>query len=166
MCNSRCHSSSCRPSSCARNGERIMVNASSCNNGTQRNRCSCMNTYRPQSGSCGCHQGDGCGCGNPCRPRPPKPCPPRPPRPCPPRPCPPRPCPPKPCPPRPCPPRPSCEDRCAQQYRQCVRNCQNQGQRFERMPESYGEDDVFERFDEYNDGNAYDAYDDFNDYED
>lgn len=37
-----------------------------------------------------------------------------------PRPCPPRPCPPRPCPPRPC---PSCEDRCASQYRNCMRNC-------------------------------------------
>ncbi len=32
----------------------------------------------------------------------------------------PRPCPPRPCPPRPC---PSCEDRCASQYRNCMRNC-------------------------------------------
>lgn len=49
-----------------------------------------------------------CGCQNTCRPKP-----------CPPRPCPPRPCPPRPCPPR----RPSCEDRCAAQYRNCMRNC-------------------------------------------
>lgn len=44
-----------------------------------------------------------CGCQNTCRPKP---------------------CPPRPCPPRPCPPhRPSCEDRCAAQYRNCMRNC-------------------------------------------
>ena len=45
------------------------------------------------------------------------------PRPCTPPTCPSRPCPPKPCrPQRPCP-RPDCEDRCVDQYRNCLRNC-------------------------------------------
>lgn len=45
------------------------------------------------------------------------------PRPCTPPTCPSRPCPPKPCrPQRPCP-RPDCEDRCVDQYRDCLRNC-------------------------------------------
>ena len=136
MYNSRCNcsSNSGRGSSCARNGERILVNQSGCNT-ESRSRCSCVNTYRPgcggNHGSCGCHHHDndcgcgsngnshGCGCGNH-RPCPPRPCPPRP---CPPKPCPPSPCPPRPCPPRPCPPRPSCEDRCREQYRRCMRNC-------------------------------------------
>lgn len=83
-------------------GERIRVNgANSCGCGTHH--CHCEDSCRPK----------------PCppRPRPPKPCPPRP---CPSRPCPPRPCPPRPRPPKPC---PSCEDRCASQYRNCMRNC-------------------------------------------
>lgn len=83
-------------------GERIQVNnANSCGCGS--NHCHCQDSCRP-------------------KPCPPRPCPPRPcrPKPCPPRPCPPRPCRPRPCPPRPC---PSCEDRCASQYRNCMRNC-------------------------------------------
>ena len=89
MYNSRCNcsSNSGRGSSCARNGERILVNQSGCNT-ESRSRCSCVNTYRPgcggNHGSCGCHHHDndcgcgsngnshGCGCGNhrPCPPRP------------------------------------------------------------------------------------------------
>ena len=150
MYNSRCNcsSNSGRGSSCARNGERILVN---------RSRCSCVNTYRPgcggNHGSCGCHHHDndcgcgsngnshGCGCGNH--------------RPCPPRPCPPKPCPPRPCPPRPCPPRPSCEDRCREQYRRCMRNCRL---RDDDLREDYAEafdydetDRKYEEYEEYED---------------
>ena len=68
MYNSRCNcsSNSGRGSSCARNGERILVNQSGCNT-ESRSRCSCVNTYRPgcggNHGSCGCHHHDNdCGC--------------------------------------------------------------------------------------------------------
>ncbi|EHO21985.1 hypothetical protein HMPREF0981_03833 [Erysipelotrichaceae bacterium 6_1_45] len=168
MYNSRCNcsSNSGRGSSCARNGERILVNQSGCNT-ESRSRCSCVNTYRPgcggNHGSFGCHHHDndcgcgsngnshGCGCGNH-RPCPPRPCPPRP---CPPKPCPPRPCPPRPCPPRPCPPRPSCEDRCREQYRRCMRNCRL---RDDDLREDYAEafdydetDRKYEEYEEYED---------------
>ncbi len=130
MYNSRCNcsSNSGRGSSCARNGERILVNQSGCNTESPVPRCSCVNTYRPgcggNHGSCGCHHHDNdCGCGSngklswlwlrqspsvsaktmSTQDQ------------CPPKPCPPKPCPPRPCPPRPCPPRPSCEDRCREQ---------------------------------------------------
>lgn len=100
MNNTRCNgsSNSGRSSSCSRNGERIMVNRSG-GNTDRRSRCSCVNTYRPGSGG---NQGD-CGCGrnmqdHNCQ-RPQRPCP------------------------KPCPPRRSCEDRCQEQYRRCVRNC-------------------------------------------
>ena len=51
MYNSRCNcsSNSGRGSSCARNGERILVNQSGCNT-ESRSRCSCVNTYRPGCG--------------------------------------------------------------------------------------------------------------------
>ena len=148
MYNSRCNcsSNSGRGSSCARNGERIMVNQSGCNT-ESRSRCSCVNTYRPgcggNHGSCGCHHHDndcgcgsngnshGCGCGNH------------------------RPCPPRPCPPRPCPPRPSCEDRCREQYRRCMRNCRL---RDDDLREDYAEafdydetDRKYEEYEEYED---------------
>ena len=57
MYNSRCNcsSNSGRGSSCARNGERIMVNQSGCNT-ESRSRCSCVNTYRP---GCGGNHGSG-----------------------------------------------------------------------------------------------------------
>lgn len=148
MYNSRCNcsSNSGRGSSCARNGERILVNQSGCNT-ESRSRCSCVNTYRPgcagNHGSCGCHHHDndcgcgsngnshGCGCGNH------------------------RPCPPRPCPPRPCPPRPSCEDRCREQYRRCMRNCRL---RDDDLREDYAEafdydetDRKYEEYEEYED---------------
>ena len=148
MYNSRCtcSSNSGRGSSCARNGERILVNQSGCNT-ESRSRCSCVNTYRPgcggNHGSCGCHHHDndcgcgsngnshGCGCGNH------------------------RPCPPRPCPPRPCPPRPSCEDRCREQYRRCMRNCRL---RDDDLREDYAEafdydetDRKYEEYEEYED---------------
>ena len=148
MYNSRCNcsSNSGRGSSCARNGERILVNQSCCNT-ESRSRCSCVNTYRPgcggNHGSCGCHHHDndcgcgsngnshGCGCGNH------------------------RPCPPRPCPPRPCPPRPSCEDRCREQYRRCMRNCRL---RDDDLREDYAEafdydetDRKYEEYEEYED---------------
>ncbi|MEE1466984.1 MAG: hypothetical protein UF734_15285, partial [Clostridium sp.] len=70
MYNSRCNcsSNSGHRSSCARNGERIMVNQSGCNTEC-RSRCSCVNTYRPGCGgnhnSCGCnHHSNDCGCGS------------------------------------------------------------------------------------------------------
>lgn len=132
-------------SSCSRNGERIMVNQASCSNDNMhvRSRCSCANTYRPSgNGNCSHHTGCGnqggnncnccqhnCNCQRPC-----------PPRPCPPRPCPPRPCPPRPCPPRPCPPRPSCEERCREQYHQCMRNCRMRDDDV-NMQRGYGEAD-------------------------
>ena len=148
MYNSRCNcsSNSGRGSSCARNGERILVNQSGCNT-ESRSRCSCVNTYRPgcggNHGSCGCHHHDndcgcgsngnshGCGCGNH------------------------RPCPPRPCPPKPCPPRPSCEDRCREQYRRCMRNCRL---RDDDLREDYAEafdydetDRKYEEYEEYED---------------
>ena len=148
MYNSRCNcsSNSGRGSSCARNGERILVNQSGCNT-ESRSRCSCVNTYRPgcggNHGSCGCHHHDndcgcgsngnshGCGCGNH------------------------RPCPPRPCPPRPCPPCPSCEDRCREQYRRCMRNCRL---RDDDLREDYAEafdydetDRKYEEYEEYED---------------
>ena len=148
MYNSRCNcsSNSGRGSSCARNGERILVNQSGCNT-ESRSRCSCVNTYRPgcggNHGSCGCHHHDndcgcgsngnshGCGCGNH------------------------RPCPPRPCPPSPCPPRPSCEDRCREQYRRCMRNCRL---RDDDLREDYAEafdydetDRKYEEYEEYED---------------
>ena len=138
MYNSRCNcsSNSGRGSSCARNGERIMVNQSGCNT-ESRSRCSCVNTYRPgcggNHGSCGCHHHDndcgcgsngnshGCGCGNH----------------------------------RPCPPRPSCEDRCREQYRRCMRNCRL---RDDDLREDYAEafdydetDRKYEEYEEYED---------------
>ena len=143
MYNSRCNcsSNSGRGSSCARNGERILVNQSGCNT-ESRSRCSCVNTYRPgcggNHGSCGCHHHDtdcgcgsngnshGCGCGNH-----------------------------RPCPPRPCPPRPSCEDRCREQYRRCMRNCRL---RDDDLREDYAEafdydetDRKYEEYEEYED---------------
>lgn len=143
MYNSRCNcsSNSGRGSSCARNGERILVNQSGCNT-ESRSRCSCVNTYRPgcggNHGSCGCNHHDsdcgcgnngnshGCGCGNH-----------------------------RPCPPRPCPPRPSCEDRCREQYRRCMRNCRL---RDDDLREDYAEafdydetDRKYEEFEEYDD---------------
>ncbi|EGX72817.1 MULTISPECIES: hypothetical protein [Firmicutes] len=59
MYNSRCNcsSNSGRGSSCARNGERIMVNQSGYNT-ERRSRCSCVNTYRPGCG--GNHGSYGC----------------------------------------------------------------------------------------------------------
>ena len=148
MYNSRCNcsSNSGRGSSCARNGERILVNQSGCNT-ESRSRCSSVNTYRPgcggNHGSCGCHHHDnvcgcgsngnshGCGRGNH------------------------RPCPPRPCPPRPCPPRPSCEDRCREQYRRCMRNCRL---RDDDLREDYAEafdydetDRKYEEYEEYED---------------
>ena len=143
MYNSRCNcsSNSGRGSSCARNGERILVNQSGCNT-ESRSRCSCVNTYRPgcggNHGSCGCNHHDsdcgcgnngnsqGCGCGNN-----------------------------RPCPPRSCPPRPSCEDRCREQYRRCMRNCRL---RDDDLREDYAEafdydetDRKYEEFEEYDD---------------
>lgn len=81
----------------------------------QTNTSSCMGERIRVNQGCSCSNnnnsngGRHCSCQNSCNPRP-----------CPPRPCPPRPCPPRPIPPRPC---PSCEDRCASQYRNCMRNC-------------------------------------------
>ena len=152
MYNSRCNcsSNSGHRSSCARNGERIMVNQSGCNTEC-RSRCSCVNTYRPGCGgnhnSCGCnHHNDcgcgssgnsqGCGCGNH-------------------RPCPPKPCPPRPCPPRPCPPRPSCEDRCREQYRRCMRNC--------RLRDDDLREDYAEAFDYEETDRNYGEFEDYND---
>lgn len=147
MYNSRCNcsSNSGHRSSCARNGERIMVNQSGCNTEC-RSRCSCVNTYRPGCGgnhnSCGCnHHNDcgcgssgnsqGCGCGNH------------------------RPCPPRPCPPRPCPPRPSCEDRCREQYRRCMRNC--------RLRDDDLREDYAEAFDYEETDRNYGEFEDYND---
>lgn len=156
MCNSRNNgSSSCgRPSTCSRNGERILVNQSGCENGSRR-RCSCANTYRPGSGcgkpSCGCgnHNGSSnCGCDRP--------------RPCPPRPCPPKPCPPRPCPPKP---RPCCEDRCRAQYRQCMRNCRLREDNDDRERYGYDDDygyDASDNHEEYHEDN----YDYQREYED
>lgn len=94
--------------------------------------------------SCGCH--NHCHCQDSCRPRP---CPPRP---CRPKPCPPRPCPPKPCPPRPC---PSCEDRCAAQYHNCMRNC-----RWENSPYDCHchHHEPHYPYNEYGFGSSYGAY--------
>lgn len=89
--------------------------------------------------SCGCGNHH-CHCQDSCRP---KPCPPKP---CPPKPCPPRPCPPRPRPPKPC---PSCEDRCASQYRNCMRNC-----RWER-DNNCGCRNDFNPYDHMNDFDSY-----------
>lgn len=105
--------------------------------------------------SCGCGNNH-CHCQDSCRPKP-----------CPPRPCPPRPCHPKPCPPRPCPPRPcpSCEDRCASQYRNCMRNCRwendNRCGCRQRSFEPYGYDDY--DYNENYDNCGYDRAEAFDD---
>lgn len=152
MCNSRnnCSTSCAKPSTCSRNGERILVNQSGCSSSGRR-RCSCANTYRPGSGcnhqSCGCGSSN-CECKRPC-----------PPRPCPPKPCPPRP---RPCPPRP---RPCCEDRCRAQYRQCMRNCRLREDNENRERYDYDDDygyEARESHEEYHD----DDYDYQRDYED
>lgn len=106
MCNSRCNSSCGRPSACARNGEKIIVNQSSRGHMNRKHSC-CVNTYRPGYGcanqSCCCDHHESCDSSN-CECNHPRPCPPKP----------------HPCPPRP---RPCCEERCRAQYRQCMRNC-------------------------------------------